>query len=506
MGQSKVVADRYELLERIGEGGVGSVYRARDRKFAVQVALKVMRASGESYHDLRDRAWQEAQISHVLGQERGLVRAIDWGEVEDEGGRAIYLALDLVEGARALDLGVGPLDLRLATLAEAAGLVATCHRYNVVHRDVKPANFLVSADGRLFLSDFGISKKVGALSDSSEDIKRHLRTETGSALGTPVFMALEQLEDASNVDASADVFSLGVMLFLLLTGQYPFGMGGLPVVYGRQTAVKRGERPPPRPSRLISDVPAGLDEICAKAVSVDRRRRPKIEDFIEALGRPQTATVRKRVRTDRIALRCEVDRVLGGDEATIQLQRRRSRPSQVTGFEVEPASWTRLELLRVRAQIGIEKDGFANLSRLTERLSKWGAKKMAVVTHQAPALLVHNERPLKGVTRLVGRVALLLPAPDRAELNEIILGRGRTSDLQIAFPSISKRQIRFARRGNGWSIGDLGSHNGTQLNGTPLIKGDMRPLKDGDLINLSEHVTLRFISLASLSHWASQLP
>jgi len=496
----KVVADRYELLERIGEGGVGSVYRARDRKFAVMVALKVMRASGESYKDLRERAWQEAQISHVLGQERGLVRAIDWGEVEDEGGKAIYLALDLIEGARPLDLSMGSLELRLATLAEAAELVGICHRYNVVHRDVKPANFLISDDGRLFLSDFGISKKLGALSDSSEDLSRHLRTETGSALGTPVFMALEQLEDASNVDGRADVFSLGVMLFLLLTGQYPYGMGGLPVVYGRQTAVKRGERPAPRPSRLVPDIPPALDQLCADAISVDRERRPDIDAFLRALVKPQRPATRKQARTDRIALRREVDRVLGGDEPTIQIQRRakaQRNPKTEASFPDTP--WAAMELVRLRAQIGIDKDGFTSMKRLRALLEDWGAKKLALVARQSPILLVHTERPLNGVTRMVGRAALLLPSPERAELHEVILGRNRSSDLQIAFPSISKRQVRFARSSEGWVFGDLGSRNGTELNGQALAEGDLHPLSSGDLINLSDHVTLRYVRIRDLA-------
>lgn len=498
MGHSKVVADRYELLERIGEGGVGSVYRARDRKFAVMVALKVMRASGESYKDLRDRAEQEAQISHVLGQERGLVRAIDWGEVEDEAGKAIYLALDLVDGARPLDLSMGALELRLATLAEATELVAMCHRYNVVHRDIKPANFLVSDDGRLFLSDFGISKKLGAMTESSEDLSRHLRTETGSALGTPVFMALEQLEDASNVDGRADVFSLGVMLFLLLTGQYPYGMGGLPIVYGRQTAVKRGERPPPRPSRLVPDVPSALDQLCADAISVDRERRPDIDAFLRGLVKPQRQATRKRARSDRVALREEVDRVLGGDDPTIQIQRRRKVDEKTPGSRYPDAPLTRMELLRLRAQLGIEKDGFTTTKRLASRLKDWGAKKLSLVARGAPVLLVHTERPLNGVSRMMGRAAFLLPAPERAEVHEVILGRNRSSDLQIAFPSISKRQLRFALSSEGWVLGDLGSRNGTELNGTALVDGELHVLEEGDLINLSDHVTLRFVSIPQL--------
>lgn len=479
---------------------MGSVYRARDRKFAVQVALKVMRASGESYHDLRARAWQEAQISHVLGQERGLVRAIDWGEVEDEAGQAIYLALDLVEGARPLDLSMGSLDLRLATLAEAAELVAVCHRYNVVHRDIKPANFLISDDGRLFLSDFGISKKLGALSDSSEDLSRHLRTETGSALGTPVFMALEQLEDASNVDGRADVFSLGVMLFLLLTGQYPYGMGGLPIVYGRQTAVKRGERPSPRPSRLVPDISPALDQLCADAVSVERSRRPDIDAFLRGLIKPQRPATRREARTDRIALRREVDRVLGGDEPTIQIQRRpkdESKPKTDANFPDTP--WTSMELLRLRAQLSIEKDGFTTIRRLRALLEDWGAKKLALVARQAPILLVHSERPLNGVTRMAGRAAFMLPAPERAEVHEVILGRNRSSDLQIPFPSISKRQVRFVRSSEGWVFGDMGSRNGTQLNGSPVEKEDLHLLASGDLINLSDHVTLRYVKIRDLA-------
>ena len=495
MENPQVIADRYELLEIIGEGGVGSVYRARDRKFAVQVAIKLMRSTGDGYLSLRDRAWQEAQISHVLGQERGLVRAIDWGEIEDQAGRAIYLALDLVEGARPLDLGIGDLELRLASLAEAAHLIAVCHRHNVVHRDVKPANFLVGGDGRLYLSDFGISKKLGSLSDSSEDLSAHLRTATGLALGTPVFMPIEQLEDASSVDASADVFGLGVMLFFLLTGQYPYGMGGIPLVYGRQSAVRRGERPPPRPSRLVPEVPPHLDRLCSSAVSVERERRPDVETFLRELGLPLSDSSLEKTRRQRMALHEEVDRVLGGEEKTLRVDRsQRVLPPT-------PKPWGPLDLARIRAQLGIEQDGFAETAELRRRLSAWGAKKTALVTQKAPLVLVHDERPLNGVTRLIGRCALLLPSPERAGAPEVILGRSRTSDLQIGFPSISKQQLRFAATPAGWTVTDLGSRNGTELNGNALPKDEPRPLREGDLIHLSRHVTLRYVPILSLDRW-----
>jgi serine/threonine protein kinase len=134
------VASRYVIERELGQGGMGSVYVARDEKFATAVALKIASASGALHAEFKERFVREARIGGRLGRQTGFVRAFDWGELD---GTTLYLAMDLVEKARPLDLRTGTREERLKRLVAGARLVALVHAQGVVHRDVKPQNFLV---------------------------------------------------------------------------------------------------------------------------------------------------------------------------------------------------------------------------------------------------------------------------------------------------------------------------------------------------------------------------
>jgi serine/threonine-protein kinase len=258
------VAGRYRIRRELGRGGMGAVYEATDEKFRSAIALKVA-VSQEA--ECRARFEREALLGNRLGKQPGFVRAFDWGEVE--GGAGLYLAMDLVPGASALDVTSGPLAERLDRIRRAALLVALAHKTGIIHRDLKPANFLQAEDGSIWLSDFGLAKATSGEAAASTPAL----TLAGTAMGTPAFMSPEQFEDAAAVDERADVFALGVILHLALTGgRVPF-QGSVGAIMQSHLAVSRGSAPAPRPSLVTKNVPPALDELCARALRLEKTER-----------------------------------------------------------------------------------------------------------------------------------------------------------------------------------------------------------------------------------------
>jgi eukaryotic-like serine/threonine-protein kinase len=206
----EVVAGRYELDELVGTGGMSSVYRARDRLLERTVALKILHdyygADDSTIERFRREARAAAQLSHP-----GIVTVIDRGE--DEGRH--FIVFEYVEGEnlKALIERSGRLPVRRALeLAIASGeALAFAHAHGLVHRDVKPQNVLIDGDGELKVTDFGIARSVNLQSV----------TESGTVLGTSYYIAPEQARGEA-VAAQTDVYSLGVVLFELLTGRLPF--------------------------------------------------------------------------------------------------------------------------------------------------------------------------------------------------------------------------------------------------------------------------------------------
>jgi serine/threonine-protein kinase len=240
---------------------MGKVYLARDEKFGSPVALKLATACGQDHEDFKARFVREARIGHKLGRAEGFVRALDWGELQ---GNKLYLAMDLVPGARPLDLASGTLEEKLARLREAGLLVVRAHERGVIHRDLKPENFLRGNDEKLWLADFGLAKVKGERDHAGDAAV----TQTGVGMGTPLYMPPEQIENAKGVDARADVYALGVMFFFALTGRVPFE-GPILAVARRQEQVRAGREAMPRPE----GAPRGLEELCLRAIALDREKR-----------------------------------------------------------------------------------------------------------------------------------------------------------------------------------------------------------------------------------------
>jgi serine/threonine-protein kinase len=251
----QLIADRYELKDAVGTGGMSTVFCAHDTLLERDVALKLLHEHHSRDDDYVERFRHEAravaQLSHP-----SIVTVIDRGEAD---GRQ-FIVFEYVEGENLKELvSRGPLPVRrtLELGLEVARALAFAHAQGLVHRDVKPQNVLLSGDGRAKVTDFGIARSLDAVG----------RTETGTVLGTSHYIAPEQAR-GERVDTKTDVYSFGVMLFEMLAGSVPFdGESFLAVAMRHVNEAPPSvlERRPETPLRL-----AGLIERCLAKAPEDR--------------------------------------------------------------------------------------------------------------------------------------------------------------------------------------------------------------------------------------------
>ena len=210
----KPMLGRYQIEKELGKGAMGVVYLGKDPKIGRVVAIKTMALSqefeGEELTDARERFFREAETAGRL-QHQNIVTIFDAGEEHD----LAYIAMEFLKGKDLVDFcksgNLLPVPKVVAIVARVAEALAYAHRQNVVHRDIKPANIMYEPDSdTVKVTDFGIAR----ITDSS-------KTKTGLVLGTPSFMSPEQIA-GKKVDGRSDLYSLGVMLFQMLTGVLPF--------------------------------------------------------------------------------------------------------------------------------------------------------------------------------------------------------------------------------------------------------------------------------------------
>jgi serine/threonine protein kinase len=255
------VLGRYEILGVIGRGTMGAVYKARDPKIDRLVAIKTIALEGldpADEQEYRERFFQEARAAGRLAHP-GIVTIFDVGE--EPGSRDPYIVMEYIAG-RQLDHAYPhsgkklPPALALRLIEEIAEALDYAHRQGVIHRDIKPANILITEQGKPKIADFGIAK----LNQSSLTIP-------GSWLGSPAYMAPEQLA-GEEIDGRADLFSLGVILYTMLTGHRPFQGNTMATVIYRVVNHK------PLPiSALQPEIPEDLDKVVLRAIAKDRAER-----------------------------------------------------------------------------------------------------------------------------------------------------------------------------------------------------------------------------------------
>src|ERR1700690_1691570 len=254
-----VIAGRYEVLGMLGVGGMGAVYKVRDRELDEVVALKMLKRDIADSPGIVDRFRREVKLARRVTHPN-VARTFDLGERAGER----FLTMELIEGESLAAMIAREGQLPLAQVVEIVGAICAgltaAHAAGVVHRDLKPDNVLIASSGRVVITDFGIARaqEAGAAS------------RTAIPVGTPAYMAPEQVESAADIDGRADIYALGAMIFELLTGHLPFEADSIFAM-----AAMRLTRPPPDPRVYRPDLPESVALLVQKCMAREPRDRPE---------------------------------------------------------------------------------------------------------------------------------------------------------------------------------------------------------------------------------------
>ena len=255
---------RYRILRKIGAGGMANVYLAEDQELGRRVAIKILNERHANDEQFVERFRREAKNAAALSHPN-IVSIYDRGEAEG----TYYIAMEFLDGRSLKELIVGrgpaPVDVAVEYVRQILSALRFAHRHGIVHRDIKPHNVLVDGEGRVKVTDFGIAR-----AGTSQ------MTEAGSIVGTAQYLSPEQARGTAT-DQRSDLYSLGVVLYELLTGAVPFS-GDTPV----EIAMKHLSQTPEPPSKLRADVPRELDMVVTRALAKDPADRYQSAEEMEA--------------------------------------------------------------------------------------------------------------------------------------------------------------------------------------------------------------------------------
>src|SRR5262245_29359797 len=275
----------YLVTQKLGEGGMGSVYLAEHPTIGKKVALKVLHAEFASNPEVADRFFTEAKAVNAIGHPN-IVDIVDYGVLQTgQGGRdrLVYFIMEYLSGATLSQVvrtdSPLPPERALTIAMQVADALAASHKSSIVHRDLKPDNIILIQRGRerdfVKLLDFGIAKLTG-----TDGLSSH-KTRTGLVLGTPAYMSPEQCEGRATVDHRTDVYALGVVLYEMIVGRVPFigeGYGEILVQHLTQQPV------PPSQYRMMSP---HVEQVVLKALEKrPEMRYPTMDEYIRAMSDP----------------------------------------------------------------------------------------------------------------------------------------------------------------------------------------------------------------------------
>ncbi len=262
----------YRILEKLGGGGMGVVYKAEDTALHRFVALKFLAPEGQEAHpatplppDVLQRFQREARAAAALNHPN-ICTIYEIGEHQ---GR-LFIAMELVEGetlAARMKAGPIPVEQAVQVARQIAEALEEAHEHHIIHRDLKPANVMLTSKGRVKILDFGLAKLVEPINSDAPTDEDILRSRTGLVMGTVPYMSPEQLR-GNPVDMRTDIYSFGAVLYEAATGQRPF-----PGIQSTQLVAAILTASPPLPHELNREIPAGLENVILKALARDPAAR-----------------------------------------------------------------------------------------------------------------------------------------------------------------------------------------------------------------------------------------
>ena len=254
----KIIGNRYEVLEEVGNGGMAKVYKAKDRVLNRYVAVKILKDEFTTDSDFIKRFNTEAQSAASLS-DANIVSIYDVGHEEET--NLYYIVMELVKGKTLKEIinKEGPLSWKWSVniAMQIASALSEAHKNGIVHRDIKPHNIIITEDGVAKVADFGIAKAV-----SNSTI-----TAFGTTIGSVHYFSPEQAKGGIT-DAKSDIYSLGVVMYEMLTGKVPFDADTAVSV-----ALKHMQEDPVEPMEINSEIPQAVNDIVMKAMQKDPLER-----------------------------------------------------------------------------------------------------------------------------------------------------------------------------------------------------------------------------------------
>jgi len=284
-----VLADRYEILKLLGEGGMGAVYKARDRELDRVVALKVIRPELAGHPSILQRFKQELILARKVTH-RNVIRIFDLGVAHS----TRFITMEFVEGQDLSSLleerHKYPPDEAVKILRQVCTALDAAHTEGIIHRDLKPQNIMIEASGRVCVMDFGLARSMEASG----------LTQPGTVMGTPAYMSPEQVKGMP-ADAPSDLFSLGVICYQMLTGEVPFKADT-----ALASMLMRTQGPPVPPVQLEPTLPKALNDITLRALATNPQDRyQSAAEMGRDLGGWQEGTLARAIVTPPMKLMAE---------------------------------------------------------------------------------------------------------------------------------------------------------------------------------------------------------
>lgn len=456
--------ERYKVLEILGAGGMACLYLAQDMQSGERVALKVLADVYKDDAAMLTRLKIESRAGSRLSHS-GIIRTFGVHQTDDVYGEVWYLVMEYVEGINLEELInlKGPIPVAQACdfIRQAAAGLQHAHTAGLVHRDVKPGNLLVDASGTIKILDFGLALLDGEEA-AADEFSLSMIFGHG-CLGTADYIAPEQSLDSSAVDSRADIYGLGCTLYVALSGRLPYPMASS----CQKLDGHRSQAPPPLreiAGELPGEVVAIVEKMMAKrpadryqtmaevveALAPFARRDPVVFDYPKVLAW-RAKDARRRFAAQKRA---------GDSSAPVP-----AKPLRPSKFSLRSASTKRLPQASAETSVGQFRQGERSAISLVAPFD--GADQSASLSHPETALAGNHQGPFL--------VPLDSGPPVPLFGNPVVIGRDPGCDVCIASSQVSGKHCELRSDGSTWRVVDLGSKNGTQVNGIPITEQILNP-------------------------------